>query len=56
VALRFSSKYLYGESRWNDIDRGKLLIRPQELSGNSINSHLVAKQEAHGAGSAGFCL
>jgi hypothetical protein len=35
----------YGERRWNDIDGGKPLIRPKELSGNPISSHLIAKQE-----------
>jgi hypothetical protein len=29
----------------SDIDSGKLLIRPLELSGNHTSSHLVAKQE-----------
>jgi hypothetical protein len=28
----------HGEQRWSDIDRGKLLIRPLELSGNSGSS------------------
>jgi hypothetical protein len=35
----------YGEPQWNDIDRGKLLIRQLELSGNPTSSHLVADQE-----------
>jgi hypothetical protein len=36
--------YEYGEPWWSDIDRGKLLC-PPELSGNSTNKHLIAKQE-----------
>jgi hypothetical protein len=45
------------EPRWNDIDSGKYLIRPPELSGNSIRSHLVAKQEEYGEETiAEFCL
>jgi hypothetical protein len=36
--------YEYGAG-WNDIDRGNLLIRPPELSGNSTISHIVTKQE-----------
>jgi hypothetical protein len=32
------------ETWWNDTGR-KLLIRPPEFSGNSTNSHLIAKQE-----------
>jgi hypothetical protein len=32
------------------MNRGKLLICPPELSGNSIGSHLVAKQEECGEG------
>jgi hypothetical protein len=28
---------------WNDIDRGKLLIRSPGLSGNPTSSHLVPK-------------
>jgi hypothetical protein len=35
---------VHGEPWWNDIDRGKLLIRPAELSGNLTSSLLVAKQ------------
>jgi hypothetical protein len=34
--------YEHGEPRWNDIDRGKLLISPAYLSGNPNSSHLVA--------------
>jgi hypothetical protein len=37
--------YEHGESLCNDIDRGRLLIRPPELSDNHNSSHLVAKQE-----------
>jgi hypothetical protein len=33
------------EPWWNNIDKGKLLIRPRKLSGNSASSHLVAKRE-----------
>jgi hypothetical protein len=40
----------HGEPWWNDIDSGKLLICPPELSGNSTNSHLVANQEDIGEG------
>jgi hypothetical protein len=36
--------YEHEEPWWNDIDRGKLQIRPPELSLNSTSSHLVAKQ------------
>jgi hypothetical protein len=36
--------YDRGEPWWNDIDKGKLLIHPPELSGNP-SSHLVAKLE-----------
>jgi hypothetical protein len=35
----------HGQPSWKDIDRRKLLIRPPELSGNPIGSHLVGKQE-----------
>jgi len=37
----------HGEPWWNDIDRGKLLIRsaPAELSSNPTNRHLVAEQD-----------
>jgi hypothetical protein len=34
--------YKHGEPWWNDTDRGKLLIRQTELSGNPISSQLVA--------------
>jgi hypothetical protein len=37
--------YEHGEQCWSNIDRGRLLIRPPELSGNHKSSHLVAKQE-----------
>jgi hypothetical protein len=37
--------YEHEEPWWIDIDRGKLLIRPPELSGNSTSSNLVVKQE-----------
>jgi hypothetical protein len=37
--------YERGEPWWNDIDRGKLLIRPTQLSGNPNSSYLVAKKE-----------
>jgi hypothetical protein len=30
--------------RWNDIDRGRLLILPPEISGNRTSSHLVASR------------
>jgi hypothetical protein len=35
----------HGEPWRNDIDRGKLVIRPPELSGIPTSSYLVAKQE-----------
>jgi hypothetical protein len=35
----------HGEPWWNDVDRGKFLIRPPEFSGNPTTSRLVAKQE-----------
>jgi hypothetical protein len=39
-------RYDHGEPWWNDIGRGKLRIRPAELSDNpSIKNHLVANQE-----------
>jgi hypothetical protein len=34
--------YVHGETWWNEVDRGKLLICPSELSGNPTSSHLVA--------------
>jgi hypothetical protein len=37
--------YGHGEPGWNDIDRGKLLIRRPELSGNPNSSYLLAKQD-----------
>jgi hypothetical protein len=37
--------YEHGEPWWNDISRGKLLIRPQELSGNPTSRHLVEMQD-----------
>jgi hypothetical protein len=33
--------YEYGEPRWNDIDRKKLLIRPPELSENSTSRNIL---------------
>jgi hypothetical protein len=36
--------YEHGEPWCNDIDRGKLQIRPPELSGYPTSSHLVVKQ------------
>jgi hypothetical protein len=44
------------EPRWDDIDWGKLLIRPPELSGNHASSHLVARQEEPGEGNYEFGL
>jgi hypothetical protein len=35
----------HGEPWWNDIDRGKLLIRPPKLSGSPATIHLVPKEE-----------
>jgi hypothetical protein len=37
--------YEHVESWWYDIDKGKLLVRTPDFSGNPTNSHLVAKQE-----------
>jgi hypothetical protein len=37
--------YEHEEPWWNDINRRKLLLCPPELSGNTTNSYLVAKQE-----------
>jgi hypothetical protein len=45
-----------GEPWWNDIDRGKLLIHPLELSGNPTISHLVENQEKLGEGNYEFGL
>jgi hypothetical protein len=39
--------YERGESWWNDIDRGKLLIRPPELSGNCKQ---LSSRKAEGTG------
>jgi hypothetical protein len=46
--------YEHGELWWNDIRRGKLLIRPPELSGNSTSSHLVVNEEELGEGNYEF--
>jgi hypothetical protein len=35
----------HGEPWWNDIERGKLVIRPSELRVNHTSSHLVVNQE-----------
>jgi hypothetical protein len=37
--------YDHGELWWNDMNRGRLVIRLPELFGNSISSLLAAKQE-----------
>jgi hypothetical protein len=37
--------YEHGDPWWSDTERGKLLIRPPELSSNPTSSHLAAKQE-----------
>jgi hypothetical protein len=42
--------YEHGETWWNDIDRGKILIRQPEFSGSPTSSHLVANQEELGKG------
>jgi hypothetical protein len=34
--------YEHGEPWWNGVNKGKLPIRPPELSGNPTSSHLVA--------------
>jgi hypothetical protein len=36
--------YKHGEPWWKDIDKGKLVIHPPELSDSPTGSHLVAKQ------------
>jgi hypothetical protein len=36
--------YEHGKRWWNDIDRGKLMILPPELSGKPTSSHLVASR------------
>jgi hypothetical protein len=41
----FQVVYADGEPWWNDIDRGKILIRSPELSGHPINSLLIENQE-----------
>jgi hypothetical protein len=41
----FICQVIYGEPRWNDVDKGQLPIRPPEVSGNATSSHVVAKQE-----------
>jgi hypothetical protein len=49
--------YEYGETRWNDIDRGKLQIRPSELSmAILLSRYLVANQEDLGEENDEFCL
>jgi hypothetical protein len=40
--------YENGEPWWNDIGRGKLLIRPPQLSDYYTSSHLGAKHEELG--------
>jgi hypothetical protein len=37
--------YEHGEVWCNNVQKGKLLVRPPELSANPTSSHLVAKQE-----------
>jgi hypothetical protein len=37
--------YEHGEPWWNDINRGKLLICPQELSGSPLTESFGRKQE-----------
>jgi hypothetical protein len=37
--------YVHGEPRWINIDKGKLPIRPPELSGHPTSNHLVVSQE-----------
>jgi hypothetical protein len=58
MGLLFTPQVIYGhgEPWWNDIYRGKHVICPPELSGNSTSSHLVVKQQEHGKGNAEFCL
>jgi hypothetical protein len=48
--------YEHGKPWRNDIDMGKLLIRPPELSDKAISSHLVANQEGVGEGNNKFSL
>jgi hypothetical protein len=40
--------YEHGEPQWSDIDSGKVLTGPPELSGNATVGHLVANQEDFG--------
>jgi hypothetical protein len=47
--------YEYGETWWNDIYRGKLLIRLTELSGNPT-SRVVCKAGRTDEGNYEFCL
>jgi hypothetical protein len=42
--------YKHGEPWCNDIDWGKLLIRPPELTGNPTSSHFIAKEKELGEG------
>jgi hypothetical protein len=43
--VHIGDTYEHGGPRWNDIDRGKLLIRPAEFFGSSTSSHLVSTEE-----------
>jgi hypothetical protein len=38
-------QYKHGKPWWNEIDRGKLLFHPAELSGKPTSNYQVAKQE-----------
>jgi hypothetical protein len=40
----------HGKPWWNDADRGKLLIRPPEFSGNPISRVICSKQEERANG------
>jgi hypothetical protein len=49
-------RYEHEELWWNDIGRGKFLIRPPELCGNPTSSHLVSNEEELGEGNYEFGL
>jgi hypothetical protein len=36
--------YKHGEPWWNEVDRGQLMIRPPELSGNPTSTDLIASR------------
>jgi hypothetical protein len=50
------SSYERREPWWNNVDMGKLLTRPLELSGKPTSSHLVAKQREVAKGTINLSL